>query len=225
MSANREQWGPGTPEEIAQARHFERGYLGSDPSDRDAQYGLFFGAHPHSRSDNNMYAQTEGGAVYGFNGHRVQIQVELQTHNYLKTSRFSGDEIRKGGVAKLFFNGFCVFKTGFRDPQRALLEIHRKIDELSEHVLPLHDANEVKKYIGRTVFYKGTPARIDSIYDGELSLIPLDKDGFPPEPWMEADDFEEYRGHVRVSLDSPHIWWHEPSEDFAQHVAAQGSNQ
>lgn len=212
---NHEHWGPGSPEEIKQARRFEQGYLGEDPSDAGQQYALFFGAHPHSRRDDNTYAEMkEGGAVYGFNGHRVQIRVELQTHNYLKESELSGDEIRKGGEVKLFFNGFCVWKAFCRDPQRALLEVRGKIEQLSEHPLPLHDANRVSEWIGRTVYYHLTPAQIEHIYDGEVVLRCLSPDGFPPKPWMEHEDWLEYRDRARVSLDSPHIWWHEGTEDF-----------
>lgn len=196
-----DQWGPGNKiDEPA----FETGKL-----DDGTEYELFFGEHPHSRSDSNIYARfqkpmgSENERIVGFAGHRIQVQIELRTMNYLKTSYLSGDEVRKGGEWRIWLNEYEVYSSFTRDPFESLLTIRQKLHELMDLPVALYNGDSPE---GRKVFFRQTPAIITKWLPDQGCVI-LEPDGpthFPPAPWNENSESERM---IKDDILSPHIWW------------------
>ena len=108
-----DEWGPG---DLSKAKTFGWTTIGEEKDGGALE--LFFGEHPHSRRDDNIYARDDHGNVYGFDGHRPLIDVTFRSYNYLKSSHLSGDEIRKGGQCVILADrepvyGFAAAAWGF----------------------------------------------------------------------------------------------------------------
>lgn len=175
----------------------------------DKAYPLIYGEHPHSRRDNNHYVEM-GKEVVGFDGHRIEIDVKIETRNYLKESHLSGDEVRKGGSGQIIADGEIVFEFFLRDAQWGLLHAHRLIGELSEHSSGWLMRSEREKLIGRKVYYRERPAVIERLITGQGCVILATEDGraFPPPVWHEEDDIDDGDNTVKTEVTDPNIWWH-----------------
>ena len=173
------------------------------------QVDLITGQHPHSRSDNRHYARWPDGRIEEFDGHRIQVRVEIETYNYLKESEMSGDEIRKGGIGRIFFNGRQVYDWFFRDAQVACRQADRLIGELLACPADLWRPDAAAQLKGRKVFYRDTPALITSvILDQGCVILTADTPDkrFPAPPWREPG--EDAEPTVKVEVTSPHLWWY-----------------
>ena len=173
---------------------------------------LFWGEHPHNRSDNNLYARDDRGTIHDFDGHRVLIDVVVRSYNYLKESHLSGDEIRKGGNCEILADREPIYGFFFRDPQSALLRAHGLITKLSEHSLRLLTKEGRQKEIGRKVFYDRTPAIIERLYldRGCVWLVPAPGHKFQAPVWEDdPKDWEaEHASGLKADiLEDGHIWW------------------
>ena len=199
-----EKWGPG--EAAKTAKGFEKGIMRGGQ-----EYELFHGDGPHSTNDNSFYARFPDGRVEEFSGHRIQIRVEVETYNYLKQSGLSGDEIRKGGEARIILNGTCWMSFFFRDAERALLKAHEMIPKLCEHSLDLWRPDAAEKMRGRKIWYRDIfPAIVEYAIpeQGEV-IIRHDADGpFPSAGWAKEEGMENPSPTHRVSLLSENIFWH-----------------
>lgn len=201
-----ERWGVGNKKDN---KAFETGKLGDGTS-----YELIFGEHPHSRQDSNIYARFEDGEIIGFDGHRILMQIEFETYNYLKTSYLSGNEIRKGGECKIYLNGKICYTFGFRDIFEALLMARSKLHDLTSLPVQLWQDN-YDNLIGRKVYYKNKPGVITHFFGDQGAVIIQFEDGHkrPLEPY-EAEDLkkgesvEPLEDDVKDDILSPHIWWH-----------------
>lgn len=87
-----EKWGAGDPSKWSDHGTVKVG---------NREYPLIYGEHPHSTNDNKHYITGMGKEPVGFDGHRIQLGVQIEEANYLKESHLSGDEVRKGGSAKI----------------------------------------------------------------------------------------------------------------------------
>lgn len=201
-----EQWGYGNPKD---PKSFGTVTVGS------REYDLVWGEHPHSRSDNKMYAKDRAsGHVEAFNGHRVLMSVEIGEENYLKESDLSGDEIRKGGYARIFADGIQVYEFFHRDAERALIRAAQLIPKLHEAALmSWTNKRERDKLVGRKVFYDRTPAIIERLVvdQGCVILKPDGASAFPPPIYAidGDDDFydDDERDYVKTEVLDPKIWW------------------
>ena len=209
-----DQWGVG---DKAAAEPFAQAKVGVTP------VGLIFGEHPHSRSDNRVYARFPSGNVEAFDGHRLMTRIEIEESNYLKTSELSGDEVRKGGSARIFFNGVQVYEFFTRDAQRALIKAHGLIDKLSEH--PAMDAlldervPAGDRLRGRRVYYRGVPAVLAYTMpaQGCVMVEPIPGHTFPPPPWAhDPDNSSHEERDVKEDILSPHIWWYRDETEAAR---------
>jgi hypothetical protein len=168
---------------------------------------LIYGEHPHSRSDNRHYALMDGKPME-FDGHRILIGVQIESNNYLKESELSGNEIRKGGSAKILADGVVVFEFFFRDIQWALLHAHGLIGELQEHSSGWLMKRERDKLVGRKVFYREHPVVIESLIVDQGCLILRPESGMFPKPvYAEDGGGYEPEREVKIEVNSPHIWW------------------
>lgn len=192
-------WGPG---DQVDAVGFDRTLLGKDAIE------LFFGQHPHSRRDNNIYARTASGTVFEFDGHRILIDFVIRSENYLKTSDLSGDEIRKGGTGKIYFNGKQVYEFFFRDPMRACHQAARYAEILLEH--PLQIWNPKEHILGRKVWYRNDPAVITMLIKDQGCVI-LEPDGigaFAKRPWRNNDWDDDGDSSVKIDIvQDQNVWW------------------
>lgn len=195
------KWGAGNK---AQDKAFDATNLHGKPIE------LFFGEHPHSRQDNDIYARDEYGHVYGFDGHRRLIDVKIVSENYLKESHYSGDEIRKSVTGYIFCDGEQVYEFFSRDPQYALLRAHSLIGELGGHPSAWLSKSERQKLVGRKIYFKQTPAVIASLIteQGAIIIETEDKRPFPAMPW-DSDGFmvHEPSSTIKEDVLSASIWW------------------
>lgn len=169
---------------------------------------LVWGEFPHSRSDNQVYARFPGGRIVGFDGHRVQIRVEFATENYVKESGLSGDEVRKGGTLRVWFDGFLVVEEFCREHEYALELARRRISEVFESHVQFWKEEERKKLPGRKVYWQVWPGVISSYVDGGFVMIRPEAPAkaFPPVPHQREDGEAGYKS-VKVSILDRSIWW------------------
>jgi hypothetical protein len=168
---------------------------------------LIYGEHPHSRSDNRHYVEMHGEAI-GFSGHRLLLGVNLQSHNYMKESGLSGDEVRKGGTGQILSDGEVVFEFFFRDIGWALRHAGEIIDKLSDGSADWLIKERREALVGRKVFYREHPAIIRSliVHQGCMMLGTEDGSAFPPPVWRDRDD-DDGEPEVKVEVVDPLIWW------------------
>ena len=166
---------------------------------------LFFGEFPHARQENTMYARTPNGSIYGFDGHRKPIKIEVEEYNYLKQSELSGDEIRKGCSVKVFVNGVQVLDDFARNYENGYRVAHNFIISMEGNWSWF--PHKIKEYIGREIYYDNHPCKIKSfiVSQGCMMLEPLDGKPFPLRVWEDDDD--ERESEIKVSINSPSIWW------------------
>jgi hypothetical protein len=196
--SNNDQWGVGN---VKDPKGFDKAMVGRE------QATLIFGEHPHSRCDNNIYARFSDGRIEGFDGFRTLVKVEIEEYNYLKTSELSGNEVRKGGTAKIYFDGQCCYEFFHRDAKWALTTANRLIDEIRDKCPDWCKKDSRDKLIGKKIFYREIPAVIERLIveQGCLIIKPEDGDVFPP-PCYDKD--REQSDIVKVEVTSPHIWWY-----------------
>lgn len=200
-----QKWGYGNPED---KEPWGTAIMGNAQNGRPLE--LLWGEHPHSRSDNNLYARDKHGTIHEFDGHRILIDVTLKSNNYLKESHYSGDEIRRGGDGLIFADGVQVYEFFFRDVQWALLKAHHLIGQLSEHSSNWLVKREREKLVGRHIYYDRTPAIITSLVEAQGCIIikPDGVDEFPPPVYARGgeDDPEDRKSIVDTVL-TDKIWW------------------
>lgn len=180
--------------------------FGISRMDDGTPFDLVLGEHPHSRSDDNIYARFADGRVEAFDGHRILHRVELRTFNYLKCSGLSGNEVRKGGQYRIYFNDRLVWAEFFREVEQGLRRAANVIGKLHECPLDLWEINSPK--LPRKVYWMNQPAVItafdvdENTSDGNSLVIEAESQEFAPTPWRR-----EACKSVRVECLSPHIWW------------------
>jgi len=192
-----ENWGIG---DAVNKKPFGEARLG----DEDVE--LIFGQYPHSRQDNNIYAKTKGGSIYGFSGHRLCFKILIEENNYLKTSSLSGDEIRKSCTGKLSVNGVQVFEAWHRGYERCYQKIQEFILNMEEHWgwYPL----QTEKEIGRVIGYREQLFKIKSFIIPQGCMILETLDGNPRKKflWEDNDDYEG-ESTVKVEITADGITW------------------
>lgn len=197
-----EKWGYGNPESD---KAFDTITLGNETWD------LVWGEHPHSRSDDRMYARAPDGRIEGFSGHRICFGVEIAEKNYLKESHLSGDEIRKGGSGRILADGVVIYEFFTRDCSNALLRAHAYIEQLKEAAGgDWLTAKGREKLIGRKIYYDRTPAIIERCITDQGCIIIVPESGeFPPPVYAsEPEDFHrEDATSIKTEVIDPRIWW------------------
>ena len=191
------------------ARPCGTAYLG-DYQGTKAQ--LFFGEHPHSRSDNNLYAKGPGDTIYAFDGHRVLLDIVFKSRNYLKESGLSGNEIRKAITCTILADGEPVYSFSGRDMVFMLGRAQQLSVLLGEHSSNILLADERARLPGRKIYYREVPALI-ARFIGEQGCVILQAapgHQFLPPIYMRDDDRDDDDIETTVKEDilSPHIWWH-----------------
>ena len=203
-----DQWGVGNAKD---ADAFDRTYVGENPEFAEP-VELIFGEHPHSRSDDNIYARWESGEIEGFSGHRLIHEVRLREYNYLKTSGLSGNEVRRGGQGVIYINGHVCGEFFFRDIMEALLNARDTIQKIHDHPIQLWDKRERDSLVGRKVWWKDEPAII-TMFIAEQACVVMEPDGMesfriPPRELEDDGGMEpEDSTSIKDTIFSPHIWW------------------
>lgn len=202
-----ERWGVG---DQADSRAFDTTTV------EDSIVELIHGEHPHSRNDNSVYGRNPvTGAVHEFDGHRRLIDITIKSSNYLKTSDFSGDEIRKSVVGAIISDGTQVYEFSHRTVEAVLLQAHRLLQVLQEHESGWLSADERMRLPGRKIYYHEMPAMIQYVIEDQgCVMISIARDAMNTrirgkeiaelwEDWLDADG--DYA--VKDDVLSPHIWW------------------
>lgn len=174
------------------------------------KYPLIYGEHPHSRSDNRHYVDF-GDEPVGFDGHRILVDVNIKSSNYLKDSYYSGSQIRKGGDCTISFNGLQVYEFFFREVEWALRRAAHLIPQISEHSLRYWDPSEENKIVGRLIFYREIPAVITRLFRDQGCIIVARRDGlrWPPSVYEEDPQRSEKEQEAKVDIVEPtsNIWY------------------
>lgn len=206
-----QQWGPGKLED----KPFDKVRVAERPDVEGVEAELYFGEHPHSRGDNNQYANYGDGRVVAFNGHRLLHEIVFRDYNYTKESYVSGDEIRKGGSCQIKINGLVCHEFFYRDVERALHQAAGLLSQIHEHSSRVWDPEDRARLEGRKIYYYNTPAVITRFIADQASVIIEPEKGhkFPLRPWQQEDLKEgqpvddENTDSVKDEILSPHIWW------------------
>lgn len=195
-----EQWGVGS---AAESKAFAKSFF------RDGrEFELIHGDFPHSKQDNRIYARLASGHIEDFSGHMAPVRIELEEYNYMKESNLSGDEIRKGGEAKIYISNVQVYSLFFREISKALNQVHELLPKLFEHAVQLWRPEEVKRWEGRKIYYRETPAIIERfILDQGAIIIRAESGQFPVPCWDKDEHHYEREADVKEDILSPHIWW------------------
>lgn len=169
---------------------------------------LIHGEGAHSRSDNNVYAIIGGEAV-AFDGHRLLLDVNFSSRNYLKTSGMSGDEVRRGGTCTIKADGVVVFSFSYRELDWAMRKAQTVIEQLSEGGADFLSKESRDKLVGRKVYYMNHPAVVTRVVTDQGCVILEAADGtkFPKPPWHSSSEDDEYSRVVKVEVTDAHIWW------------------
>lgn len=171
-------------------------------------YELFFGEFPHSKQDNNMYVRSDSGRIEGFSGHRIPFKIEIEEHNYMKESELSGDEVRKGGSAKLYVDGILCFdefcrnyEMGYRFIQDFIIKM-----EMNWGWFPKKPEEQVGKIIG----YREQLFKIKRIIVSQAAMIIETLDELPRKRFLYEDeeDLDEIESTLKVSIVSELITWY-----------------
>lgn len=196
------QWGPGDPA--------KRRYLNETNRFQDGTpFRLFFGEHPHSRSDKNIYADLGDDNVVGFDGHRVRTKIVVEEANYLKASSFSGSEVRKQCWADIHLDDKMVYRvTDRRTAVHMLLRARIVLGELFSHPVQLWRP-DWDGLIGRKVYYRTVPAVVAKYWpeQGSVWLDAAEGAEFVLPPWCTTGDDEQVETGVKEDFFSDHIWW------------------
>jgi len=176
---------------------------------------LFFGEHPHSYSDNSIYARFPGGPIYDFSGHRFLTKVVIEERNYIKQSDISGDEIRKGGRVSLFINDNKVAEEFTREWEYGLDIAKDLFRKIMNHPMDLWEDPEIvrQRIEGRKVYYDNTPAVLRHWMPEQACVMVDAVPGmtFPMPAYAIEDSAEveyEERTSLKVEVFSERIWWH-----------------
>lgn len=198
-----DQWGVGNSTNI---EPFDQIVIGK------TTYDLIFGQFPHSRSDNNQYARSkptgrserETLTIQEFDGHRIRTKIEIEEYNYLKESELSGDQIRKGGSCKIYFNDICCFEFFHRNAAWAAIRASQLVGELKEHSSGWANKKERDKLVDRQIYWCSQPGIIDSLIVNQGCVV-IKPDGIPvfkAPPWREED-----LDSVKCEVTDGNIWW------------------
>lgn len=175
-------------------------------------YELFFGEHPHSRQDNSVYARGEDGGIEAFDGHRLCWRVEVEESNYLKESEYSGDQIRKSGVYRIFVDGECIYEGFCRSVSSGMKLAERMMELMSEVCSGDWLRTKTRaSMLGRKIFYHGVPAVITRLFVDQGAVIIEAAEGHRLMPPPYVDDPQDWAidnsDGVKDVVTSPHIWW------------------
>lgn len=188
---------------------------------RGEEYDLIHGEFPHSRQDNNTYARDKNNPehIYGFDGHRLPFKIVIEESNYLKSSHYSGDEIRKSCSGELYLNDTLIYECGGRTYERAFTNIKRFIDDMEEKWSWY--PNKTEEYVGNIIKYEGQFFKIERFIISQACMILVTPDGKPRKPFQsESEDVEEgdFDGieTLKVEITSPNIWWFPTEKELAQ---------
>ena len=197
---NIERWGVG---DAASAKAFAKSKF-----QNGQEFELIHGDHPHSRQDNTTYARLESGAIEDFSGHVYPVKMEFEEYNYMKSSGLSGDEIRKGGEAKIFVAGVQVYSFFFRDIDKALIKAHELIPQIFDHPVQLFSESDRERWIGKKVYYREHPAIVERFILDQGCVILRSADGMFPVPCYDKDEKYTHREEtVKDEIFSKSIYW------------------
>jgi hypothetical protein len=177
--------------------------------------GLFFGDKPHSTNDNSIYAETNDGRVYDFDGHRIPFKIEIEEFNYLKSSGLSGDEIRKACRGKLYVKGIQCYEVGHRTYDRCYKNISDFIDSMEEKWswYPFH----TDEWLGKTIGYREQLFKIDKFIIGQacMMLTPIygKRHKFLWEDDEDYDPDDPETHEIKVEINSSVITWYPKVSD------------
>lgn len=195
-----DKWGVGNQ---ADSKSFRKVKVGEKTAE------LIHGEHPHSRQDNTTYARFSDGEIEEFSGHHYLVGFSYSPENYTKCSRYSGDEVRKGGQLYITVNEQVIYTEFCREPERAA----QRFLELSPQLLegPIDWSRDPESQLtDRKIFYKDTPAILYRWIKDQAAVMIRPEKGhkFPRPRWSYEDDYYDEEDSVKDDILSPHIYWY-----------------
>lgn len=152
-----------------------------------------------------------------FDGHFLEWKFEYLPKTYLKESEYSGDEYRKGGKAKIYLNGECVYNGFCRTEDMAVVLISKHLHELKCYfeVYGVQIDEWKEKLVGKKVYHAGVPSIVER-YCGDGEVLLRTEDGNPyqiyghklEEQKEDPEHFEdEWKDKDRVHITDSRIYW------------------
>lgn len=143
-----------------------------------------------------------GKDAVDYDGHGHAWAVVIEEHDYLKQSELSGDEVRKGGLCRLFLNSEQVYEFFTRDARKALVRAAHYMDRIQDM------AHDYPGKVGDLVWYREQPAKIVSVVKDQGCVILARRDG---QPWRDDEWGDEQTVKIDVVETGLTGYW--PHED------------
>lgn len=186
----------------------------------DVEVDLIDGDHPHSRRlGNHDYVRLPSGSIEGFEGHRVCWGLVIETHNYLKTSYLSGNEVRKGGSIKLTADGVVVAEEFCREfDLDAAKRLYETVQRSLGNGMPAYWTPKGREELdnGKLIFFRGFPGRTRHVMPDQGALILVPEPGFSF-PGYPRSPFEP-SGEIKWTIFSEEINWYRKPDHLLYNI-------
>lgn len=215
----RDEWGPGPakdwrylsfPDGSPQTVVVSSGLFSPTPERAPAstRMPLFFGQHPHGRTDNDIYAAHSNGETSPVSGHRCRRRVDVREYNY-----FRKGEIRGRAAGFLYLEDVLVYGKQFGDAHGALLWFATNTQQILEHPVNFLWSKEgsFPDLIGRKVYWRFQPGVVTDYFADQGAAIiraetPSGKFASRAVPTDEPHEEETVKEDI-LSVD---VWWFRP---------------
>lgn len=139
----------------------------------------------------------------------VMWGIEYKPTHYTKC-KWGECEARNGSILTITRNGKLFDELNCNGINYGIDKARIRIEDYQEHPLDLNDIDFDKKMIGRKIWWRSQPAKVERFVWGQgcIVLVPdgIDKFKTPPEfredDWLEDDD-----PYIKTHILDKHIWW------------------
>lgn len=185
----------------------------------DRRVPLLWGEHPHSTSDNKVYA-----ALHPARPRPDWVRWPSSTGQGGAADQQLPQGVRRSGRAEIYVDDVPVDEFSFRDPEEGLIIAMRRVQGLFGSGVKggLWDDEELARLCGRKVYVDGTPGVITRLIrdQGCVWVEPAVEGGFPPVPWAIEEAAEAnrdlgehwrdtgYHDGQKIELGSRTLWMH-----------------
>lgn len=135
--------------------------------------------------------------------------IEYKPHHYLR-SKWGETEINRGSRLIITRNGKVFDELNNCGINYGIDQARVRIEEYKEHPLDLNCIDFDKKMVGRKIWWRSQPAKIERFVWGQGCVIiaPDGIDNFDtPNEFKDEDCIEGENDYIKTHILDEHIWW------------------
>lgn len=135
--------------------------------------------------------------------------IEYKPHHYIR-SKWGESEVLKGSNLFITRNGKVFDEIPNNGINYGIDKARVRIEEYNDHPLDLNSIDFDKKMIGRKIWWRSQPAKIESFIWGQacVIIVPDGIDSFETPLEFKDDDFmEEDEDYIKTHILDDHIYW------------------